>query len=437
MENAIDVLIPWKLGTRFAPHQRSVGHMENVAGARWIFSGYPRLSRSRIPPPLRDVGHLRLPSTQCNAQRVVSSTSMIVVVSRRRPQSYVTAHPQGQVFFAKIFTAMLDFNIQRPQPRLPLVIGRVSTRGETGRGDSAVRLRSSHIGEPGLPPGQASPGFSQLEIVPDDATDLRVFSGSWGVMESSMEWRVLPTVFPGNIGHRRCQTELDATSPAYKTLRWLASSAAPDFAALRKAKWRQVNICRRGTFHDVPQAVDRHLTLPAPAGLQVNWRSLGHRDLVREPFTLSHSGRPAAILYAMLDVEVPTTAPPPRRLLIPSIPFTIIPLSLITHWGHVRSPPTMAKRVQSPAGSPHFGKWESCRKMPLVGGFSRGSPLPLPSFRRHSIFTSIPLIGSQDLAFKSRPDLLTHSSLIHTVECSHLGGFLRLSFVYTLLRLPY
>ncbi|KAJ8871731.1 hypothetical protein PR048_028067 [Dryococelus australis] len=51
------------------------------------------------------------------------------------------------------------------------------------------------------------------------------------------------------------------------------------------------------------------------------------------------------------------------------------------------------------------------RTMPLVGGFSRGSPVsPSPSFRRRSIFTSITLIGSQDLAVKSRPNLFTHSS---------------------------
>ncbi|KAJ8872095.1 hypothetical protein PR048_025696 [Dryococelus australis] len=37
-----------------------------------------------------------------------------------------------------------------------------------------------------------------------------------------------------------------------------------------------------------------------------------------------------------------------------------------------RSPPTKAIRVQSPA------EWESCRTMPLVGGFSRGSPYHLP-----------------------------------------------------------
>ncbi|KAJ8889878.1 hypothetical protein PR048_009383 [Dryococelus australis] len=64
-------------------------------------------------------------------------------------------------------------------------------------------------------------------------------------------------------------------------------------------------------------------------------------------------------------------------------------------------PPTKANRVQSQAGSPDFRKWESCRTIPLVGGFSRGSPVsPSPSFMRRSMFTSIAFIGSQDLAMK-------------------------------------
>ncbi|KAJ8888359.1 hypothetical protein PR048_007849 [Dryococelus australis] len=66
-----------------------------------------------------------------------------------------------------------------------------------------------------------------------------------------------------------------------------------------------------------------------------------------------------------------------------------------------RAPPAKANRAQSPAGSPDFRKWESYRTMPLVGGFSRGSPVsPAPSFRRCSIFTSIAHIGS---------NLFTHS----------------------------
>ncbi|KAJ8886156.1 hypothetical protein PR048_012365 [Dryococelus australis] len=73
-----------------------------------------------------------------------------------------------------------------------------------------------------------------------------------------------------------------------------------------------------------------------------------------------------------------------------------------------RSPPTKANRVQSPAGSPDFRKWEPFQTMPLVGGCPRGSPVsPTTSFRRCSIFTSITLIGSQDLAVKIHPNLFT------------------------------
>ncbi|KAJ8898037.1 hypothetical protein PR048_003397 [Dryococelus australis] len=42
------------------------------------------------------------------------------------------------------------------------------------------------------------------------------------------------------------------------------------------------------------------------------------------------------------------------------------------------SPLTKKNRVQSPAGPPDFCKWESCRTMPLVGGFLGVLPFPLP-----------------------------------------------------------
>ncbi|KAJ8891291.1 hypothetical protein PR048_010807 [Dryococelus australis] len=55
-----------------------------------------------------------------------------------------------------------------------------------------------------------------------------------------------------------------------------------------------------------------------------------------------------------------------------------------------------------------YRKWESCWTMQLVGGFSLGSPVsPAPSFQRSSILTSITLIGSQDRAVKSHPNLFT------------------------------
>ncbi|KAJ8874590.1 hypothetical protein PR048_025456, partial [Dryococelus australis] len=72
------------------------------------------------------------------------------------------------------------------------------------------------------------------------------------------------------------------------------------------------------------------------------------------------------------------------------------------------SPPTEANRAQSPAGSPHSRKWESFRTIPLVGGYSRGSPAsphqlapaPLHIHFNHPI-------GSEDLDVRSRPNLFT------------------------------
>ncbi|KAJ8877353.1 hypothetical protein PR048_021807 [Dryococelus australis] len=65
---------------------------------------------------------------------------------------------------------------------------------------------------------------------------------------------------------------------------------------------------------------------------------------------------------------------------------------------------------------PDFCMWESCRTMPLVGGFSRGSPAsPSLAFRRCSILTSITLTGYQDLDVKNVQIFsLTHFDYHHT-----------------------
>ncbi|KAJ8893512.1 hypothetical protein PR048_006110 [Dryococelus australis] len=84
----------------------------------------------------------------------------------------------------------------------------------------------------------------------------------------------------------------------------------------------------------------------------------------------------------------------------------------VTEW-LTCSPPTEASRVQSPPRSlPHFRKWDSCLAMPLVCGFSRRSPISASlSFPHCSILTSITLIGSQDLAVKSHPNLFMFAIL--------------------------
>ncbi|KAJ8886193.1 hypothetical protein PR048_012402 [Dryococelus australis] len=55
-----------------------------------------------------------------------------------------------------------------------------------------------------------------------------------------------------------------------------------------------------------------------------------------------------------------------------------------------------------------FSQEEIMPGEPIFGGFSWGSPIsPVPSFRRHSIFTSITLFGSEDLTFMCCPNLFT------------------------------
>ncbi|KAJ8881207.1 hypothetical protein PR048_017681 [Dryococelus australis] len=92
-----------------------------------------------------------------------------------------------------------------------------------------------------------------------------------------------------------------------------------------------------------------------------------------------------------------------------------------------RPPPTKANRVQSPAESPDFHKWESYRTMPLVGGPSRGSPTspatPVPPHNhfnhphrlsRPRSFTHYP-VGWARLCFAS-------DSLLDTAKGSLLAG---------------
>ncbi|KAJ8871606.1 hypothetical protein PR048_027933 [Dryococelus australis] len=90
-------------------------------------------------------------------------------------------------------------------------------------------------------------------------------------------------------------------------------------------------------------------------------------------------------------------------------------LSQMPHYGVIPMDCANSCRI---CKSQDFRKWESCRTMSLVGGFSRRYPVsPAPSYRRRSILASITLIGSQDLAVKSRTHLFPHSPL----ECGDVG----------------
>ncbi|KAJ8871039.1 hypothetical protein PR048_027343 [Dryococelus australis] len=91
-----------------------------------------------------------------------------------------------------------------------------------------------------------------------------------------------------------------------------------------------------------------------------------------------------------------TVCPLFRRTLLIK-PLKNHPIPLASHQGEPGSIPGRVTPLD-------FRMWESCRTMP---GFLGDLPVsPAPSFRRCSLIT---LVGSQDLAVKSRPNPLTHS----------------------------
>ncbi|KAJ8895272.1 hypothetical protein PR048_000597 [Dryococelus australis] len=86
---------------------------------------------------------------------------------------------------------------------------------------------------------------------------------------------------------------------------------------------------------------------------------------------------------------------------------------------------------------PNASPWESCWTIPLVGGFSRGSHVsPASSFQCRSIFTSINLIGAQDLAVKSRPNLFTHSLLAAIKERQERKQTRHVCLIFSTLLIP-
>ncbi|KAJ8897871.1 hypothetical protein PR048_003224 [Dryococelus australis] len=89
----------------------------------------------------------------------------------------------------------------------------------------------------------------------------------------------------------------------------------------------------------------------------------------------------------------------------------IVPISVVTY--------KLANRVQSPALSlQNFRKWETCRTMPLAGGFSRGSSVPPPLHSGTAPFSPhFTNIGSQDLVVNRSPKSLNSTQLLLAANC--------------------
>ncbi|KAJ8889206.1 hypothetical protein PR048_008704 [Dryococelus australis] len=98
---------------------------------------------------------------------------------------------------------------------------------------------------------------------------------------------------------------------------------------------------------------------------------------------------------------------------------------------------TVAEQLGDPGSipgrvTPNFHFWESYRTILLVGGVYPGSPTsPAPSFHRCSILVSITHIGSEDLDFKSHPNLFTHSITHLKMYLTKFGGKIQPSNIST------
>ncbi|KAJ8897926.1 hypothetical protein PR048_003283 [Dryococelus australis] len=250
-------------------------------------------------------------------------------------------------------------------------------------------LLASHQGEPGSMPGRVTPGFSHVGIVPDDAVDCRVFSGISRFLRPSIP--ALPNTSMTHIGSRNLAVKspplcwrlasLDACAWVTGTARPAADDIGDDPAAYKRL---QKHSARFGT---------RKYT-------EINW------------LLLKSTGADEIVLLAPKSAILPENLrqSPKSSLLTPRT-------NAAPTRGYVRIvaayPITLPLTgFDDPAGSlPDFRMRESCRMMSPVGGFSRGSPIyPALSFRR--CFT---LIGSQDLDFKSLPNLFIRLRKINMI----------------------
>ncbi|KAJ8873836.1 hypothetical protein PR048_024672 [Dryococelus australis] len=273
-----------------------------------------------------------------------------------------------------------------------------------------VRLLASYLGEPGSIPGGIAPESSHVRIAPDDAAVRQVFSGI-----SRFPRPFIPALLRANLisPSSALKISMVKSRPNLFTHSLTLLTFEINF---KEIFYRRLSFdlfyfyspsVNKGFGHAATGGAHAHLDPAGPAAAQP--ASTPGFYKVRAQCLSSHY-YPADMLTCSL---------PPAGI----TPRDVNKLFRIQSGASVaerlaRSPPTMVNRVQSPAESlPNFRMWgilldggESCWTMPLVGEFPRGSPVsPALSFRRCSILTSITLIGSQDLAVKSRPNLFTHT----------------------------
>ncbi|KAJ8866252.1 hypothetical protein PR048_032095 [Dryococelus australis] len=263
----------------------------------------------------------------------------------------------------------------------------------SGRGGTVVRLLTSHLGGTGSIHGADTSGCLHAGFVPDDAVGRCVFSGIS---------RFLPLLPP------RSGILASGTNP-YSPRFTLTDSqvldllrAKNDLGSVYPSETEKLSDLRTTNHRRaLPPICHRRATLfPLPGEVAGHCQRLEKID--------------GCVFHAN------SVATPTLQSASMATPLTDGALNLLaSDQGDSDSIPS----------SRYSRMWESCRVMSFVGGFSRGSPVfPAPSIRRHSIFTSITLIGSQDLV-KSRPNLFTHSLTVSPKQARK--GYAFVCTIYT------
>ncbi|KAJ8877942.1 hypothetical protein PR048_022402, partial [Dryococelus australis] len=283
------------------------------------------------------------------------------------------------------------------------------------RGAAVVRLLASHQGEPGSIPDWVTPGFSHAGIVPDDNGYLPI---------------------PPAPSFRRCSiptslspsSALKASVPRAAQISLLTHIRL--FSTLLSPHRRRIHSCLPPfwlatlEFHSEQPTLIRMECDEIRAHATLSSKKLHIKDVatkseckmrtgLRHPVLYCGATRPASGRFTSCGNQgVIVSIPLSYVQKINQIKFSVGKFKHCTHYSplicrttlliHYKlgaavaerlacSPAAKANRVQSLAGSlPDFRKRESCRTIPLVGGFSRGSPVsPALSFRRCSVLTSL------------------------------------------------
>ncbi|KAJ8867893.1 hypothetical protein PR048_031698 [Dryococelus australis] len=195
-------------------------------------------------------------------------------------------------------------------------------------------------------------GFSHVGIVPDDAAGRRVFSGI-----SRFSRPFIPSLL---------HSHLISHSSALKT------------SLLRAAPFSQLNLfCDLVIFVQAVPSFDSDVICEEQSSIFEAASSPKQRKLTASRDTTDKKKKKTS-RFAFRGNDV--------CCLFHARAFVILGTPTLLGWAAVAErlaclPPTKANRVQYPAGSlPDFRMWESCWTMPLVGGFSRGSPSHLNLF---------------------------------------------------------